>query len=73
MFFSPCHRRHTKPHRSVPFPSWERTANTQITSMIWKQWLRAPHPPNLDHPLLMPPESPAWTLRFLMQRVHQSL
>ena len=32
-----------------------------------------PHPPNLDHPLLVPPESPVWTLRFLMQRVHQRL
>ena len=32
-----------------------------------------PHPPNLDHPLLVPPESPVWTLRFLMQRVHQRI
>ena len=35
--------------------------------------LAGPHPPNVDHPLVVPPESPVWTLRFLMQRVHQRL
>ena len=32
-----------------------------------------PHPPNLDTPLLVVPESPVCTLRFLMQRVHHRL
>ena len=32
--------------------------------------LAGPHPPNLDHRLLIPLDSPVWTLRFLMQLVH---
>ena len=32
--------------------------------------LRGPHPPNLDTPLLVAPESPVWTLRFLLVWVH---
>ena len=28
-----------------------------------------PHPRNLDTPLLVAPESPVWTLQFLLQRV----
>ena len=32
-----------------------------------------PAPPNLDTPLPVAPESPVWTLRFLLQRVHQRL
>ena len=35
--------------------------------------LAPPPPPNLDRPLLVTPESPVWTLRFLMQRVNQRL
>ena len=35
--------------------------------------LAGPHPPNLDTPLLVAPESPVWTLRFLLQRVHHRL
>ena len=35
--------------------------------------LAGPHPPNLDHPLLVPPESLVWSLHFLMQRVHQRI
>ena len=31
------------------------------------------HPPNLDTPLLVAPESPVWTLRFLLVRVHHWL
>ena len=31
--------------------------------------LARPPPPNLDTPLLVAPESPVWTLRFLLQRV----
>ena len=32
--------------------------------------LAGPHPPNLDTPLLVAPESPVWTLWFLLVRVH---
>ena len=35
--------------------------------------LVGPQPPNLDHPLLVPPESTVWTLRFLTQRVRQRI
>ena len=35
--------------------------------------LAGPHPPNLDTPLLVAPESPVWTLRFLLVRVHHWL
>ena len=35
--------------------------------------LARPPPPNLDTPLLVTPESPVWTLRFLLQRVHHQL
>ena len=35
--------------------------------------LTGPHPPNLDTPLLVAPESPVWTLRFLLVRVHHRL
>ena len=35
--------------------------------------LAGPHPPNLDTPLLVDPESPVWTLRFLLVRVHPRL
>ena len=35
--------------------------------------LDAPHPPNLHTPLLVAPESPVWTLRFLSQRVYHRL
>ena len=35
--------------------------------------LASPHPPNLDTPLLVAPESPVWTLRFLLVRVHHRL
>ena len=35
--------------------------------------LAGPHPPNLDTPLLVAPESPVWTLRFLLVRVHHGL
>ena len=34
--------------------------------------LASPQPPNLDHPLLVPPESPIWTLRFFMHRMHHN-
>ena len=34
-------------------------------------WLA--QPPNLHTPLLVAPESPFWTLRFLLQRVHHGL
>ena len=32
--------------------------------------LASPHPMGLNHPLLLPPESSIWTLRFVTQRVH---
>ena len=35
--------------------------------------LAGPHPPNLDTPLLVAPESPVWTLRFLLVWVHHRL
>ena len=35
--------------------------------------LAGPHPPNLDTPLLIAPESPVWALRFLLVRVHHWL
>ena len=35
--------------------------------------LAGPHPPNMDTPLLVTPESPVWTLRFLLVRVHHRL
>ena len=35
--------------------------------------LAGPHPPNMEHPLLVPPESSVWILRFMMQRVHQRI
>ena len=35
--------------------------------------LARPHPPNMDIPLLVAPESPVWTLRFLLVRVHHRL
>ena len=35
--------------------------------------LAGSHPPNLDHPLLVPPESPIWTPRFWMHRVHHKI
>ena len=35
--------------------------------------LGGPHPPNLDTRLLVAPESPVWTLRFLLVRVHHRL
>ena len=35
--------------------------------------LAGPHPPNLDTPLLVAPESPVCTLRFLLQRLHHRL
>ena len=35
--------------------------------------LAGPHPPNLDTPLLVAPESRVWTLRFLLVRVHHRL
>ena len=35
--------------------------------------LAGPHPPNPDTPLLVAPETPVWTLRFLLQRVHHRL
>ena len=35
--------------------------------------LGGPHPPNMDTPLLVAPESPVWTLRFFLVRVHHRL
>ena len=35
--------------------------------------LAGPNLPNLDTPLLVAPESPVWTLQFLLQRVHHRL
>ena len=35
--------------------------------------LAGPHLPNLDTPLLIAPESPVWTLRFLLVQVHHGL
>ena len=35
--------------------------------------LAGPLPPNLDTPLLVAPDSPVWTLRFLLVRVHHRL
>ena len=35
--------------------------------------LVGPHPSNQVTPLLVAPESPVWTLRFLWQRVHHWL
>ena len=35
--------------------------------------LAGPQPPNLDSPLLVAPESPVWTLRFSLVRVHHRL
>ena len=36
-------------------------------------FVAGPHLPNLDTPLLVAPESPLWTLRFLLQRLHRRL
>ena len=36
-------------------------------------FLGGPHPAHLDTPLLVAPESPVWTLRFLLVRVHHRL
>ena len=45
-----------------------------IHDLPWDPAVRAgPPPPNLDIPLLVAPEIPVWTLRFLLQRVHQRL
>ena len=50
-----------------------RTAEA-IMDLPWDPALLVgPHPPALDHPLLMPPESPVWTLRFVMHRVHHKI
>ena len=35
--------------------------------------LARPHPPNVDTPLLVNPESAVWTLRFSLVRVHHRL
>ena len=35
--------------------------------------LTGPQPPNLDHPLLVPPETRIWTLRSLMHHVHHKI
>ena len=35
--------------------------------------LARPHPPTMDTPLLVAPESPVWTPRFLLVRVHHRL
>ena len=35
--------------------------------------LAGPTPPNLDHPLLVPPGSPIWTVRFMMHHVHHKI
>ena len=35
--------------------------------------LAGPQPPNLDTPLLVAPESPVWSLRVLLVRVHHRL
>ena len=45
-----------------------------IQDLPWDAALLAgPHPPNVDTPLLVGPDSPVWTLRFLLQRVHHRL
>ena len=42
-----------------------------IMDMPWDAAVPAgPHPLGLDNPLLLPLESPVWTLRFVMHRVH---
>ena len=35
--------------------------------------LVGPHPPGLDRPLLLPAESPVWTLRFVTHRVRHKI
>ena len=50
-----------------------RTAGS-ILDLSWDPAVLAvPSPPDLDHPLLVPPGSPIWTLRFLMHRVHHKI
>ena len=45
-----------------------------IQDLPWDPgYLAGPHPPNLDNPLLVAPESLVWTLRFLLQRLHHRL
>ena len=45
-----------------------------IQDLTWDPAVLAgPHPPNLDTPLLVAPESPVWTLRFLLVQVHHRL
>ena len=45
-----------------------------IMDMPWDAaFLAGPQPPGLDNPLLLPPESPVWTLRFVMHHVHHKI
>ena len=46
---------------SIHDPPWDPTV------------VAGPHPPNLDHHLLVPPESRIWTPRSLMHRVHHKI
>ena len=53
--------------------SGARTAGS-ILHLPWDPAVPAgPHPPHLDHPLLVPRESPIWALSFLMHRVHHKI
>ena len=45
---------------------WGTKEGGAIQHLPWDPAVLAgPHHRNLDHPLLVPPESPVWTLRFL--------
>ena len=53
---------------------WGDGAAGAIMDLPWDPAVLAgPHPPNFDHPLLVPPESPIWTLRFFMHCVHHKI
>ena len=49
-------------------------ASGALQDLPWDPAVPAgPHPPNMDTPLLVAPESPVWTLQFLLVRVHHRL
>ena len=35
--------------------------------------LQGPHPPGLGTPLVLALDSPVWTLRFILQRIHTKI
>ena len=52
---------------------WSRAAGAPQDLPWDPAVLAGPHPPNHDTPLLVAAETPLWTLRFLLVRVHHRL